>query len=362
MPLLLAVLASTNSALRLDAALVQRGLCTSRTMAKSAISGGHVTVDGAVVTKATHKCDGDAVVLAVSPAAAREYRYVSRAGDKLRAALDAFQIDPAGASVLDIGASTGGFTDCLLDAGAATAVCVDCGHGQLSPKLAGDARVASLEGVNARNLTASQLPLATYEFIVVDVSFISLLKVLPALWPLLDAASPRARLVALVKPQFEVGTQLGEPGRRALNKGKGVLADEALQLSVLDGVADFGARELDGCAVLGSIDSPIKGGDGNREFLISLGHAAHAPSSKGPFVVAGSRPPARAREVVGDGADDAEMELGVPAAAAGAVGTHEEVLEDALRAVDVRRRGQTAASRMEAHKKRKRKGDPDPVS
>lgn len=266
---------------RLDAALVSRGLCASRTLAKSAILAGHVAVDGAVVTKSAFVCDDDAELRVRSAAAGR---FVSRSGEKLRAALDTFKVDVAGATILDIGASTGGFTDCLLSAGAASAVCVDCGHGQLHPKLASDDRLlASIEGVNARHLKAEQLPLASYETIVVDVSFISLLLVLPALWPLLDAASPRARLVALVKPQFEVGSQLGEEGRSALNKGKGVLGDLDLQLRVLEGVVDFASNELAGCAVVGSMESPITGGDGNREWLVALAHATHAPQ-RGPFV------------------------------------------------------------------------------
>jgi 23S rRNA (cytidine1920-2'-O)/16S rRNA (cytidine1409-2'-O)-methyltransferase len=275
------LLCATAVAERLDAALVSRGLCASRTLAKTAILAGHVVVNGVVVTKSAFVCDDDAE-LRVSCAAAG--RFVSRSGEKLRAALDTFKVDVAGATILDVGASTGGFTDCLLSAGAARAVCVDCGHGQLHPKLASDDRLlASIEGVNARHLKAEQLPLASYETIVVDVSFISLLLVLPALWPLLDAASPRARLIALVKPQFEVGSQLGEEGRSALSKGKGVLGDLDLQLRVLEGVVDFASNELEGCNVVGSMESPITGGDGNREWLIALARATHAPR-RGPFV------------------------------------------------------------------------------
>ncbi len=334
---LIAILAGT----RLDASLVARGLCSSRAAAKAAIQAGLVTVDGAVITKVAHACDEAAEVAVIGSAS----RYVSRAGDKLRAALEAFHLDVHGADVLDVGASTGGFTHCLLDAGAASAVCVDCGHDQLHATIAADARVTSLEGINARHLTAAQLPRASYEAIVVDVSFISLLLVLPALWPLLEAESPRARLLALVKPQFEAGLQLGEEGRRALNKGKGVLTDDALQLRVLEGVAEFAIRELSGCAVLGTIDSPLAGGDGNREFLICLGHAVHAPSERGPFVEAAkARLQGRRALSNGDGAS--------------APGASADEMLDGLQAVDVRRRGQTAASRAEAHAKRKRKGDP----
>lgn len=327
------------TASRLDAALVTRGLCSSRASAKAAITAGQVTVNGAVITKAAHAC-GDAAELTLAGGA--ENRYVSRAGEKLRAALEAFDIDVNSAAVLDIGASTGGFTDCLLDAGAASVVCVDNGHGQLHPSLAADARVTSLEGVNARNLSASQLPQAAYEAIVVDVSFISLLLVLPALWPLLEAASPRARLVALVKPQFEAVKQIGDEGRLALNKGKGVLKDEELQARLLEGVASFATSELEGCAVVGTIDSPIVGGDGNREFLLSLAHASHEPK-RGPWV---GRPGVRTRGLAAEEAVAAAAEE----AAAEAEG---------LAPVEAVRRRPSSAARAAAYARSKDKLSPE---
>ena len=170
----------------------------------------------------------------------------------------------------------------MLIAGASASVCVDCGHGQLHKKLCDDDRVVSLEGINARTLVATQLPHASFDFITVDVSFISLELVLPALWPLLDTKLPHARLVALVKPQFEAGHQLGESGLKALRKGKGVLTDRGMQMDILCSLVKF-ANELEGCAVVGSIESPIRGGDGNREFLISLARSEHDPTP-GPFV------------------------------------------------------------------------------
>ena len=153
-------------------------------------------------------------------------------------------------------------------------------HGQLDPggSLAAHPRLlASLEGTNARFLSAADLPRESFGVIVVDVSFISLTLVLPALWSLLERDAAHARLIALVKPQFEAVSLLGKTGRDALNRGKGVLQDAGLQHRVLDRVADFARSQLDDCAVVASMESPLRGGDGNREFLISLACASHQP-------------------------------------------------------------------------------------
>lgn len=150
---------------------------------------------------------------------------------------------------------------------------------QLHESLRTDSRVTSLEGVNARELTADQLPRNSFGLVVVDVSFISLQKVLPSVWPLLDSALPGARLVALVKPQFEAG-------KEAVAKGKGLVKDVVVQRRVLDDVMGFARSELAGCSVVGSMVSPILGGDGQREFLISLAHAEHGEllEPRGPFL------------------------------------------------------------------------------
>jgi len=304
----LVVTRALASAVRLDAALVSQGLCTSRAHAKSAIQAGHVSVDGMVVHKAALPVDADSVQLQVGSSA--ETRYVSRAGEKLRAALETFDVDVSGVHVLDIGASTGGFTDCLLDRGAASATCVDCGHGQLHPRLAAHPRLlASLEGTNARFLSAADLPRKSFGVIVVDVSFISLTLVLPALWSLLERDTAHARLVALVKPQFEAVSLLGKTGRDALNRGKGVLQDGGLQHRVLDGVADFARSQLDDCAVVASMESPLRGGDGNREFLLSLAFASHQ-LVHGPFVQASTslREPSLPEPSVEGGVEIAESE------------------------------------------------------
>lgn len=272
------LLAAAASAVRLDAALVSRGLCASRGAAKTAISKGLVTVDGTTITKAAHAI-GESAAIILAEGGAADGRYVSRAGDKLRAALDAFNVDVSGGNILDVGASTGGFSHCALDAGAASATCVDCGHDQLHPTLQQDARVTSLEGVNARTLTPEQLPRASFDCVVVDVSFISLRLILPAIWPLLDTASPSARLVALVKPQFEAG-------KEAARKGRGLIKDAATHERVLSELSEFAHTDLDDCTIVGSMASPILGGEGQKEFLIALAHASHgdALGPRGPYL------------------------------------------------------------------------------
>jgi 23S rRNA (cytidine1920-2'-O)/16S rRNA (cytidine1409-2'-O)-methyltransferase len=281
MTLLLALNVTLLAALRLDSALVSLGHVRSRAQAKTVIKDGLVKVDGAVVTKVAFQLPESA---AIEFDGEENERYVSRAGNKLRAALDTFQIDVSDADILDIGASTGGFTDCMLQAGAASAVCVDNGHSQLHPTLVADERICNLEGLNARELTATQLPRSTFRCIVVDVSFISLQLILPSIWPLLDPTDPRARLITLVKPQFEVGRLLGPDGIKALRTGKGVLSNEDMQIRMLSETLEFARNNLDGCAVLGTLDSPILGGDGNREFLAVYCHDDHAPAERGPFV------------------------------------------------------------------------------
>ncbi len=190
-------------------------------------------------------------------------RFVSRGGEKLSAALAAFGLDLRGAHVLDVGASTGGFTDCALQAGAADAVCVDVGRAQLHAKLRADPRVTNLEKINARHLRPSDLPRPAYDLVVMDLSFISLKSVLPAVWPCLR---PGGTLVALVKPQFEAG-------KSEVDKGRGVIRDAAVQEATLVSVRDFALAELPGAVLVGTIDSPISGADGNREFLLGLRRA-----------------------------------------------------------------------------------------
>lgn len=236
---------------RLDADLVRRGLVDSRTEASRLIDDHRVLVNGAVADKPSRLVDpGDAVVVSGPPA-----RFVSRGGEKLDHALTAFAIDPAGRDVLDAGASTGGFTDCVLQRGARHVVALDVGHGQLHPRIRDDERVTVIERFNVRELTAAHLADAP-TLVVADLSFISLTKVVGAL---VRVAAPGADLVLLVKPQFEAG-------RQEVARGQGVITDPAVHERARAAVAE--ALELADCTVRRWTDSPITGADGNREFLV----------------------------------------------------------------------------------------------
>jgi 23S rRNA (cytidine1920-2'-O)/16S rRNA (cytidine1409-2'-O)-methyltransferase len=237
---------------RIDRLLVERGLAPSRTRAQALVMAGLVLVGEQRVEKSSETFERDAQVRvrgADDPAA----RYVGRAGLKLEAALDTFQIDVAGFVCLDVGASTGGFTDCLLQRGARRVVAVDVGHNQIDYRLRSDPRVEVREGVNARHLAPTDFD-EHFDLAVMDVSFISATKVLPAIVPLIKETG---RLIVLVKPQFEVGK--GEVG-----KG-GIVRDATQHARVIEEV-NGAARKL-GLKVCGVIDSPILGAEGNQEFL-----------------------------------------------------------------------------------------------
>ncbi|SIQ04191.1 TlyA family RNA methyltransferase [Bosea sp. TND4EK4] len=233
---------------RADQLLVERGVFESRARAQAAIAAGLVVADGHPVRKASDMLAADAVL-----AAQALHPYVSRGGLKLAGALDAFGLDPAGLLCLDVGSSTGGFTDLLLKRGARHVVAVDVGRDQLHASLRNDPRVTSLEGQDIRTLAPAMLP-GQPELAAIDVSFISLRLVLPAVAALL---APRARIAALIKPQFEAG-------RAALKKG--IVRDETVQAEVCAGIVAL-LGDL-GFSVAGPIPSPIAGGDGNREFLV----------------------------------------------------------------------------------------------
>jgi 23S rRNA (cytidine1920-2'-O)/16S rRNA (cytidine1409-2'-O)-methyltransferase len=246
---------TTPRKIRLDELLVTRGLADSRAQAKALIMSGRVRRGTERLDKPGKDLPFDSEVTVEQPP-----RFVSRGGEKLAAALEAFSLDVRGAHVLDVGASTGGFTDCVLQAGATDVVCVDVGRAQLHARLRADPRVTNLEKVNARHLQPGDLPRAEYDVIVMDLSFISLKVVLPAIWPLLGRGG---RLVALVKPQFEAG-------KAEVDKGAGVIRDPAVRAATLESVRQFAARELSGAEEVGVIDSPIEGADGNREYLLCL--------------------------------------------------------------------------------------------
>ncbi|HEY7449642.1 MAG TPA: TlyA family RNA methyltransferase [Vicinamibacterales bacterium] len=237
---------------RLDALLVERALASSRERARALILAGQVKVNGAVAQKAGQSVPSDASVALVQP----DHPYVGRGGVKLAHALETFGIVVEGREALDVGASTGGFTDVLLRAGAARVVALDVGHGQIAWSLRTDKRVVVLEGVNARALTRDRLP-APVDLVVIDVSFISLRHILPALPPLLTATGD---VVALVKPQFEAG-------RREVGKG-GIIKDAAVQQRVVAEV--IAAASEVGLTHLATTESPITGSSGNREFFIHL--------------------------------------------------------------------------------------------
>jgi 23S rRNA (cytidine1920-2'-O)/16S rRNA (cytidine1409-2'-O)-methyltransferase len=244
-----------KTTVRLDALLVERGLAASRERARALVLAGQVLVGGRVVSKAGAPVAPDAEVSLLAP----DHPYVSRGGLKLERALDAFSIDPTGRFAIDIGASTGGFTDVLLRLGAAGVIALDVGHGQLDWRLRNDPRVAVLERMNARWLTPEQLPaeFRPITLATIDVSFISLTQVLPAVAKIL---APGADTVALVKPQFEAG-------RTEVGKG-GIVREEAIHQRVVAEVTD--AALALGFTRAGLVDSPITGMEGNREFLLHL--------------------------------------------------------------------------------------------
>ncbi|MBS0297003.1 MAG: TlyA family RNA methyltransferase [Proteobacteria bacterium] len=234
---------------RIDQLLVERGLCESRAKARAAVEAGRVTADGRLVAKASELVD-DGAVLAAEPA----HPWVGRGGLKLDHALSIWPVRVEGRVVVDVGASTGGFTEVCLARGARRVFAVDVGRGQLHARLRDDPRVANLEGVDARSLDATLIDEAP-DLVVCDASFIGLAKVLPAA---LKLAGPGADLICLVKPQFEAGP--ADVGRG------GIVRDEAVRLRALEQVSAWLVGE--GWAVLATADSPITGGDGNREFLL----------------------------------------------------------------------------------------------
>ncbi len=229
--------------------MAERGLAASRTRAQALILAGKVRVAGITVTKAGTPTDPDAAIAVATP----EHPFVSRGGLKLQAALDAFGIDPTGRDCLDVGASTGGFTDLLLQRGARRVIALDVGHNQLAWKLRSDPRVHVMEGVNARTLGPDDLPFRV-SLAVADVSFISLRLVVPAILPHLD---PGGILVCLIKPQFEAG-------RSQVGKG-GIVRDETVRRTTID--RTVAALVQLGLDVVGVLPSPIRGQKGNLEEL-----------------------------------------------------------------------------------------------
>ncbi len=235
---------------RLDHQLVALGQVTSRSRATRLIREGQIKVNGKVVIKPAQLVLADAQIDLIS-----EDRYVGRGGEKLAGALSHFNVRVAGKHCLDVGASTGGFTDCLLQHGASQVLALDVGHGQMDPSLLSDPRVRNLEGVNARYLEPRAFG-EVFELLVADVSFISLTLVLPGMTA---QAAPNSELIALIKPQFELGSD-------ALNK-KGVVRTDTLRQQAVQKVVSW-FQSAESWKVAGVMDSPITGGDGNQEYLI----------------------------------------------------------------------------------------------
>ena len=236
--------------IRLDQLLMEKGLAESREKAKRLILAGQVIVDGHPSPKPGHPLSPDHKIILKDAA-----RFVSRGGEKLEGAMEAFPITLEGKICLDIGSSTGGFTDCMLQHGAEKVYAIDVGKGQLHWKLREDSRVIVMEGVNARYLTAEDIP-DPADFASIDTSFISLTKILPAVQGLLK---PGGEIVSLIKPQFEAG-------KEAVDKGRGVITDPEIHKNVISNVRAFGTEELS-LEWLGLETSPLKGPKGNVEFL-----------------------------------------------------------------------------------------------
>jgi 23S rRNA (cytidine1920-2'-O)/16S rRNA (cytidine1409-2'-O)-methyltransferase len=246
--------------IRIDKLLVERGIAASRERAQAMLLAGRVLVNGQKVDKAGAGFNPDAEIRVLG----EDLRYVSRGGLKLEAALDHWSVDLAGRTCLDVGASTGGFTDCMLQRGAAEVIAVDTGYGQIASRLRSDARVKLIERANARYLTRQRLeavrPQGAVTFIAIDVSFISVTLIFPAVLQsaFVPPAGPTRELIVLVKPQFEVG-------RERVGKG-GIVRDEQAQQDavarVRDAVVRLGGRNAE------FIESPILGMEGNREFLL----------------------------------------------------------------------------------------------
>jgi 23S rRNA (cytidine1920-2'-O)/16S rRNA (cytidine1409-2'-O)-methyltransferase len=248
---------------RLDEVVVDRGWSESRSQARALIMAGKIWQGTERMTKPGVRVPVDVDLHLESPP-----RFVGRGGEKLEAFIDHFGLEIKGLDVLDIGASTGGFTDCLLQRGAGSATCLDVGRAQLHPRIAGDPRVTNLEQINARNLKPGDLPRDRYDLIAIDVSFISLRKILLPVWRFLK---PGGLLVALVKPQFEAG-------RNEVSKGRGVIRDEAVRQRVFREIRSHALSDLDDCVFFGELPSPISGSDGNRENLLGLRRKAGSGS------------------------------------------------------------------------------------
>lgn len=241
--------------MRLDELVVAKGLSDSRAQARLLILAGKVRSGTQVLDKAGKTFPEDIELELLQPP-----RYVSRGGEKLEGFLAAYPLPLDSCICLDVGASTGGFTDCLLQNGAAHVTCLDVGKAQLHDKLRRNENVTNIEGVNARHLDPAILPHSQYDVVVMDLSFISLTAVIPAVWPVLR---PGGHLIALIKPQFEAG-------KEEVDKGRGIIRDPAVRAATIEKIRSFARSSLEGATEIGLVESPIQGAEGNVEFLIGL--------------------------------------------------------------------------------------------
>jgi len=240
---------------RADELLVQRGLASSRSEAKALLMSGKVRSGTEVIDKAGKELTEDVELTVIAPP-----KYVSRGGEKLEGILNLLKLDLNLPRALDIGASTGGFTDCMLQNGVSEVVCIDVGRNQLHQKLRADKRVTNIEKYNARHLKAADLPFPDYPLMVTDVSFISLKLILPPAWPLLQTDG---HFICLVKPQFEAD-------KKTMDQCKGVIRDTELSLSIAKSIHNFALETLPDCEVVDFQPSVIQGTDGNQEYLLAL--------------------------------------------------------------------------------------------
>lgn len=243
---------------RADELLAELGFAESRSKARALIEEGKAFASGVKIDKPSRKIAEDAEISVSQDA--DTLKFVSRAGHKLDGFLEDFRIDVSGFDILDIGASTGGFTDCLLQRGARSAVCVDVGSNQLHEKIKSDSRVLNLEQTDARKLNDEILQNRRFDFICADLSFISLEKVIPFVWGFLKSGG---KAVFLVKPQFETPPNL-------LRRTKGIVKDDAIRQMALEKIKNFIAQNFKDAKYLGDAESKLSGGDGNREYLLAL--------------------------------------------------------------------------------------------
>ncbi len=238
---------------RADELLVALGLCESRSKAQAYILAGKVRLGTERIDKSGRMLPPGSILTVEQP-----MPYVGRGGLKMAGFIEGQGIDPQGLEILDLGASTGGFTDCLLQKGAVSATCVDVGHGQLHYKLRSDARITNLEKTNLRQLKPEDLPQPLFGLVVMDLSFISLRKVLAKAWSFVSSGG---MLVALVKPQFECA-------KKEADQGRGVIRDRKVQRRTLDEIKQFAGRELEGAELFAESESNPRGADGNLEFFL----------------------------------------------------------------------------------------------